>query len=104
MMAAGLSDMLATTGGKDFTIAGTTYRKAGILNEFTSSRELEIGGFMGKYDATVLAKRSIFTEATDAQLERALDGEQLTIEGRVFRISRVAMDESSVTLGLTHPG
>lgn len=103
-MAAGLDDMLDTTGGKDFIIAGTTYKKAGILNEFTSAKELEIAGFMGKYDGTVMAKRSIFTEATNAKLERNLDGEQLTMEGRVFRIKSVSIDETSVTMGLTHTG
>lgn len=102
MMAAGLDDMLSTTGGKDFIIAGTTYKRAGILNEFTSTKELEIGGFMGKYDGTVMAKRSIFTEAANAKLERDLDGQQLTIQGRIFRIKAVSIDETSVTLGLTH--
>lgn len=100
-MAAGLDEALDIIGPSSFTIAGVTY--SGVLNQFTSSRKLEIGGFLGVFDATLLCERSAFTETPGTPLERSLDGLLLVIDGRTFIIAKASMDETSVTLGLRHP-
>ncbi len=101
-MSAGLTEAAQVIGTVSFTVQGTSYRNAGILDAFTSSRELEIGGFVGNFDATVLCLRKKFTETSGTPLERTLDGKLLVIDSRTFRIARVEMDESSVTFGLVH--
>jgi len=101
-MSAGLVEASKVIGQVSFTVQGTTYRNAGILDQFTSSRELEIGGFSGNFDATILCLRSKFQETSGTPLERTLDGKLLVIDSRTFRIARVEMDESSVTFGLVH--
>ncbi len=102
-MSAGLDDAFVVFGPVTFAIDGTTYRDAGILNEFDSARELEIGGFVGSFNATLLCKRSKFTETTGTLLERTLDGKLLVIQGRTFRIAKASVDETGVLLGLVNP-
>ena len=101
-MSAGLAEAAQVIGTVSFTVQGTSYRNAGILDQFTSSRELEIGGFSGNFDATILCLRSKFTETSGTPLERTLDGKTLVVDGRTFTISRVEMDETSVTFGLVN--
>ena len=101
-MSAGLTESSKVIGQVSFTVQGTSYRNAGILDAFTSSRELEIGGFIGNFDATILCLRSKFTEVSGTPLERSLDGKLLVIDSRTFKIKSVEMDETSVTFGLVH--
>lgn len=100
--ASALSESLDVFGRVSFTLDGTPYPNAGLLNEFDSARELEIGGFVGNFNATLLCQRSKFTETPGVPLERTLDGKLLVIDGRTFRVGKASMDESSVTLGLVH--
>jgi hypothetical protein len=101
-MNAGIAEAVQVIGTKTFTIGGTTYRNAGILSQYTSARELELGGFAGVFDATLLCPRTKFTETNGVALERSLDGKLVVIDSRTFKIARTEMDESSVTLGLVH--
>lgn len=102
-MSAALGEALPVFGPATFVIEDTTYANAGLLNEFDSARELEIGGFVGSFNATLVCQRSKFSETTGVPLERTLDGKLLVIDGRTFRITKANMDESSVTLGLVNP-
>jgi len=101
-MSAGLAEASKTIGLVSFTIQGTSYRNAGTLDRFTASRELEMGGFVGNFDATILCLRSKFTESSGTPLERTFEGKLLVIDSRTFKIARVEMDETSVTFGLVN--
>lgn len=102
-MSASLDESFAVFGALDFVLDGQSYTKAGVINEYDSARELEIGGFVGSFNATLLCKRSKFTETTGTLLERTLDGKLLVIQGRTFRIAKASVDETGVLLGLVNP-
>lgn len=97
-----MSEALDVFGRVSFTLNGTIYANAGMLNEFDSARELEIGGFVGSFSATLVCERSKFTETSGTALERSLDGKLVVIDGRTFKVAKASMDESSVTLGLVN--
>jgi hypothetical protein len=83
-----------------FTISGIDGEFAGILNEFTSQKELSIGGILGTYTATlVVSRREIASEVTQP-IERALTGRSVTCEGRTFKVASVDQDTVFITLGL----
>jgi hypothetical protein len=87
-------------GTAGFTISGIDGEFAGILNEFTSERELTMGGKVGTYTATlVVSRREIASEVTQP-IERALTGRSVTCEGRVFKVASVEQDTVFITLGL----
>jgi len=90
----------AIFGEVSFTLDSVTY--TGVLNEFTAERELEIGGFVGNFAATLVCSLAQFSAIT-APVERTLEGHQLTLSGRTFRIQKAAADECTLTLGLVHP-
>lgn len=89
-------------GRESFTIANLTGTFEGVLNEFGSVKSLQIGGILGEYTATLVCDPAQFDEL-DGPLERSLDGRQLTLGGRAFKITRVFCDACAITLGLTNP-
>lgn len=95
-----MTDAFAIIGGIAFTISGIDGEFSGVLNEYTSQRELDIGGLIGTYTATLVAKRREIAAEVTGQIEKVLTGRKVTIEGRVFKIANVGHDSISVTLTL----
>lgn len=97
------ADAAAIIGTASVTISGIPGRTIyGVLNEFASEKELDIGGIQGTYIATLVCELDQFDDIT-GKLERRFDGMTATVDGRVFKINRTAIDEISLTLGLQHP-
>lgn len=89
-------------GGEEFTVSGYTGTFQGILNEFASEKEIEIGGIIGTYSATLVCELEQFDDCA-GPLERRFDGRLVTVGGRTFKITRAALDDISLTFGLAHP-
>ncbi len=98
----GFREASGVFGSEPFTIGGVPGTYFGILNEFTCEKELDIGGKFGTYTATVICALDDFSDL-DGPLERTLDGKRVSIAGRDFKVSRVAHDGVTLTLGLTNP-
>jgi len=94
-----LGDASDIVGQEEFTIPGLDGRFCGILNEFTAAREIDLGGKVGSYTATLLCGLDQFDDIV-GPLELALEGRRCVIDGRSYKIDRAAVDSSSVTLGL----
>lgn len=98
-----MADAFDIIGTETFTLSGVAGRTfEGVLNEFASEKEIDLGGIAGIYTATIVCRIDQFDDLT-GKLERRFDGMEATIEGRKFRVGRTAIDEVSVTLGLQHP-
>jgi len=98
-----MADAFDIIGTERFTLSGVAGRTfEGVLNEFASEKEIDLGGITGVYTATIVCRIDQFDDLT-GKLERRFDGMEATIEGRKFRVGRTAIDEVSVTLGLQHP-
>jgi hypothetical protein len=95
-----LTDSANIIGEIAFTIGGINQEFAGVLNEYTAQRELDVGGLRGTYSATIVAKRREIAASVSGQLEKTLTGRKVIIEGRTFKISTVDHDSISVTLTL----
>ena len=95
-----LAEAALIFGTSTTTINGEDYE--GIFDQFSAERELELGGYVGTYDATVVLQLADLA-ALAAPLERTLEGKSLTVEGRTFRIDQVGVDSAGVTLGLSNP-
>ncbi|WP_395753326.1 hypothetical protein [Prosthecobacter sp.] len=97
-----LGDAGDIIGRESFTIRGLDGQTfEGILNEFTAVREIDLGGKVGTYTASLVCELEEFDEL-DGPLERSLEGKRLTIGGREYKIDRVSVDSSSATLGLAN--
>ena len=94
-----LADSGDIIGTESFTIAGLAGTFFGILNEFSAAREIDLGGKVGTYTATLVCTLEQFDEVS-GPLDRALEGKRCTIDSRAYKIDRVAVDSSSITLGL----
>ena len=88
-------------GRETFTITGLTGNFAGILNEFTAARDIEVGGTRGTYAATVICELEEFDDVT-GPLDRTVEGKRAVFGSRTFKIERIALDSSSITLGLAN--
>lgn len=97
----GLGSSFDEIGRDAFSIAGIEGDFRGILNEFTAARDIDIGGKVGTYTATVLCELDQFEDLA-GPLERTLEGKRLTICGRAYKIDRVSLDNCSLTLGLAN--
>ena len=97
-----MADVGDIVGREEFTIVELAGPFSGILNEFGSVKEINIGGIVGEYTATVLCELDQFDEI-DGPLERILDGRMVTLAGRKFKITRAFVDGISITLGLANP-
>jgi hypothetical protein len=73
-----------------------------IVDQFTAERELEMGGYVGTYDARAMVRLTYLSGVT-APIERTLEGGTLTVDGRTFRIDVVELDSVTATLGLNNP-
>jgi len=96
-MAEGLMVTENVSGSDEFTLAGKTYY--GVLNEFEGTEEIELGGVLSSYNATIVCQRPQF-RALGSPLARVLKGKVISIESTNYTIQRVANDRVSVTLGL----
>jgi hypothetical protein len=90
----------AVIGTDSFTISNVAYT-GGILDEFTASREVEIGGMMGSYDGTLMVKLTNVSNIT-APIERSVEGKVIVISGRSFRVEKAATDSLTLTMGLAN--
>lgn len=99
---ASLADAADIIGRESFTITGIAGSFDGILNEFASDKSLTLGGITSEYTATLVCELDQFDDISGS-LERTLDGRKLTISGRDYKINRVLLDLSSITLGLANP-
>lgn len=97
------ADAADIIGTEDFTIGGFSETFAGILNEFSAEKTIDIGGLVGTYLAILVCEPDQLTSVITGSIERALDGKVVTILGRSFKITRAALDESTITLGLSNP-
>ncbi len=98
--ASGMSAAFTVVGTKSATILSVPYNA--VIDQFSAARELEIGGFVGEYDATALIQAADMSAVT-APIERTLEGQTLTVDSRTFRIDLVHIDEAGVLLGLSNP-
>lgn len=96
-----LTDSGDIIGRETFTIPGLTGEFHGILNEFTATRDIELAGAKGTYTATVVCELDEFDDIT-GPLDRSIDGKRAVFDSRTFKIERVALDSSSITLGLAN--
>lgn len=102
------TDFLATSTSEASDVFGTvtvtitSVGYAAIVDEFAAEREMEIGGFVGTYQATAFIRLALVSGLT-APIERTLEGKTLTVDGRTYRIDRAALDDAGVTLGLNNP-
>ena len=97
MIAAGLDEAESLFGTTAFSHDGRTYQ--GLLNEYAGEQEVEIGGILGNYNATLVCQKPQF-RLVAKPLQKTLNGALITIEAVGYRIERVAVDSASVTLGL----
>lgn len=96
-----LADSGDIIGRETFTIPGFAGEFHGILNEFTATRDIEVGGKVGTYTATVVCELEEFDDIT-GPLDRSIEGKRAVFDSRTFKIERVALDSSSITLGLAN--
>lgn len=96
------ADAAAILGTESFTIAGLDEIYRGILNEFAAEKQIDLGGLLGTYTATLLCEPSQFDDI-EGRLERTLDGRLVTLSGRTYKITRCALDDTALTIGLTNP-
>ena len=90
-------------GQDEFTIGRQKF--CGDLNLLEAEKDLmsDGGGFVGTYEATIIAPIGQFTGKFPEPLERSLTGQRLTVKGRDERIIKAAVDAISVTLHLENP-
>lgn len=79
--------------GQAFSYRGSIYK--GILNEFSTEQQLEIGAVMPTVVAALYVKKLGFP-VPDI-------GEILTVDSTEYRIASVQSDAISFTLNLEHP-
>ena len=96
-----LTDSGDIIGRETFTIPGLAGEFRGILNEFTATRDIELAGAKGTYTATVVCELDEFDDIT-GPLDRSIEGKRAVFDSRTFKIERVALDSSSITLGLAN--
>lgn len=94
-----LADSGDIMGTEEFTIPSLTGSFFGILNEFSAARDIDIGGKVGTYTATLVCELDQFDDL-DGPLERTLEGKRCSIGSRSYKIDRAAVDSTSLTLGL----
>ncbi len=99
--ASGWDDASAVLGTKTCTIAGNNY--PGVLDQFGAVRTMDMGGFAGEYDATVLLKLAHVAAHAGTRPEKYFEGKQLLVSGRTYKIERAEVDELTVTLALVNP-
>ena len=96
-----IADALGTAeevfGGLAFTIDAVSY--TGILNEFSGDEEVELGGVLYAFSATLVCQRPQFSALT-APLHKTLQGKHVLIDGIKYRVAKAIADTASVTLGL----
>ena len=85
-----IADAFDIFGTETFTLSGVTGSFCGVLNEFASEKEIDLGGITGTYTATLVCQLEQFDDI-DGKLERRFDGMTATVDG------------ISITLGLQHP-
>ncbi|WP_395736279.1 hypothetical protein [Prosthecobacter sp.] len=88
-------------GREEFTIRGLAGAFCGIMNEFTAALEIDLGGKVGTYTATLVCQLEEFDDLA-GPLEKALEGKRLSIGGREYKIDRVSVDSTSATIGLAN--
>lgn len=89
-------------GSVSVSISGVAGTFAAVVDQFSAERELELGGFVGTYDAVAFIQAADAAGIT-APIERTLEGRTLTVDGRTFRIDRAIQDDAGITLGLANP-
>lgn len=93
----GLTISSEIMGETEFTIDGRPL--TGVLNEFEGEQEIELGGLLGTYNATLVCPRAQF-RFFGSPLTRTLKSKIVEIDGVKYSIKRIANDSVSVSLGL----
>lgn len=83
------------------TIEGHTY--PAILDQFSATKEQDIGGIVISCDALCMVKASLVAADFAAPLEVTLDKKRVTIGSRTFRIVSPVIDELTLNLALINP-
>lgn len=97
-----MSDAMEVIGEVDVAVTGVSGSPKAMVDQFTATRELELGGFVGEYDATAVMNLTYLSGVT-SPIERTLEGKTFTISGRTYKIGRVFLDEVAATFGLKNP-
>ncbi len=97
LMNEGLTVSSEVMGAESFTIDGRPL--SGVLNEFEGEQEIELGGLLGTYNATLVCTRAQF-RVFGSPLTRTLKCKIVEIDGVKYSIKRIANDSVSVSLGL----
>lgn len=97
MIDAGMGEAEDIFGGTSFVLDSRSY--SGILNEYEGEQEMELDGMLGTYNATLVCQKAQFRMVTKP-LQKTLNGKIITLDGLGYVVARVAVDSSSVTLGL----
>lgn len=100
-LAAGFDESGEIFGMTEVTIDGHPF--FALLDQYSASKEVVVGGMMGLYDGTCMIKASLLAEHFSAPLEKTLAKKKLTAGTRVFRIDRASEDELTLTLALVNP-
>jgi hypothetical protein len=86
LMSEGMIISEEVMGAERFYIAGLPY--VGILNEFSGEQEIELGGILSSYHATLVCQRPQF-RAFGSPLHQTLQGKIVEIEGVKYTVQRV---------------
>jgi hypothetical protein len=88
-------------GVESFTLTGIDDEFTGILNEYESNKQLDVGGIMAEYTATITCELDQFDDL-DGPLERWIDGRVVNIAGRRFKVVTTRLDTVSLTIMLAN--
>ena len=97
----GFDEALDVIGRTEVTISGHTYDA--ILDQFTSAKELDVGGFVGEFDAVVMMAAADLSGDFAAPIDKTVVGLTLSVASRTYRIEKATMDELTLTLALINP-
>lgn len=97
MIEQGMEEAGDIFGTNTFVLNAKPYQ--GILNEYVGEQEVEIGGILGSYNATLVCPKAQF-RLLIKPLQKSLNGALITMDAIGYRIERVHVDSASVTLGL----
>jgi len=84
-------------GETSWTMDGKAY--SGVLNEYEGEQEVELDGMLASYSATLVCSKGQFVRLTKP-LQSTFRNKTIAIESVNYKVARVAVDSSSVTIGL----
>lgn len=93
----GMDDASDVFGVTSWTMDGKAYN--GVLNEYEGEQEVELDGMLASYSATLVCSKSQFVRLAKP-LQSTFRNKTIIIDSVSYKVARVAVDSSSVTIGL----